>query len=99
MDTYLVNKGMRLWTKLTEKQLQARVDKQKELFKNLQADYPGRKFHLHETAYFLVLTDMLDKEIEPLVAGLDKMYVLLGQAFGLERGQNISGGQGGCGRL
>ena len=93
VDAYLLNKGMRLWAKLTESQQQARTDKLKELFTKVQADHPERKFHLHETAYFLFYTDMPDKEIEPLVADLDKMYVMLGQAFGLQRGQNIWAGK------
>ena len=90
---YLRDKGKALWPKLTERERNDRVEKQKEFLDNVQADHRDRHFHLHETAFFLFYTDLPSKEVEPYIADLDKMYLVLSQAFGLASDENIWSGK------
>jgi hypothetical protein len=78
-----------LWAKLTDDERKERVTEQKEFFNPVKASDPNRPIALHETEYYLFYTDMPQREIEPFVADLDKMYLTLGQAFGVPKGENI----------
>jgi len=89
VDENLRSQGQRLWPKLSETERTARVKEQKQFLKKVEAAYPNHPFELHETEYFLFLTDMPRGDVGPFIADLDKMYLVLGRAFGVPKGENI----------
>ncbi len=84
----LKSKHERLWPEQTDQERAKTIADYKEFLKRVQATYQA-PCHLHETEFFLFLTDLPAAQIPQYVANLDKMYLKLCEAFGLPKGKNI----------
>ena len=85
----LATQGLRLWPKLARQEQEKHVQELKGFLNEVATHFAPLQMQLHETAYFLFLTDMPPAQITPYLASLDTMNVQLGQAFGFEPGTNV----------
>lgn len=79
----------KFWDPLSEADRQKFVDEEKEFLKKVQTQFTALPLQLHETQYFLVLSDMPPAHVVPYVRQLDKMNEALGQSFGFAPGHNV----------
>ncbi|MCX7418055.1 MAG: hypothetical protein NT013_00775 [Planctomycetia bacterium] len=84
----LKSKHERLWPEQTDEERAKTIVDYKEFLKRVQASYQAPSY-LHETEFFLFLTDLPAAQVPPYVANLDKMYAKLCDAFGLPKEKNI----------
>ncbi len=85
----LAASGQRFWEPLSAEDQQKYVDEGKELLAKAVAHFPTLPLQLHETQYFLFLSDMPAAQVKPYIQQLDKMNEALGQSFGFPPGHNV----------
>ncbi len=84
----LRSKRQRLWPEQSDEERAKTITDYKEFLERVQASYQAQS-HLQETQFFLFFTDLPANQISQYVANLDKMYVKLGEAFGVPKTKNI----------
>jgi len=89
VEEQLRSTGNQFWEPISSIDQQKYVDEEKEYLKKVREHFPTLPMQLHETKYFLFLTDMPPRQVAPYLAKLDKMNEVLGQAFGLAPGENV----------
>ena len=85
----LAASGQRFWEPISPTDQQKYVDEGKELLAKAVAHFPTLPLQLHETQYFLFLSDMPAAQVKPYIQQLDKMNEALGQSFGFPPGHNV----------
>ncbi|MCA8999524.1 MAG: hypothetical protein KDA80_21190 [Planctomycetaceae bacterium] len=85
----LQTSGESLWEKPSDEDQAEYVAEEKEFLKKVQSHFGPLNMQLHETAYFLFLTDMPPAQAAPYLVQLDKMNEMLGTAFGFAPGENV----------
>ena len=85
----LGSSGQRFWEPLSAAEQQKYIDEGKELLAKATAHFPTLPLQLHETQYFLFLSDMPTNQVTPYINQLDKMNEALGQSFGFAPGHNV----------
>ena len=85
----LAASGQRFWEPLTPEDQVKYVAEGKELLAKTVAHFPTLPLQLHETQYFLFLSDMPAAQVKPYIQQLDKMNEALGQSFGFAPGHNV----------
>ena len=85
----LAASGQRFWEPLTPDDQLKYVNEGKELLAKAVTHFPTLPLQLHETQYFLFLSDMPAAQVKPYIQQLDKMNEALGQSFGFAPGHNV----------
>lgn len=85
----LASSGERFWDPLSAEEQLKYVNEGKELLAKAVAHFPTLPLQLHETQYFLFLSDMPAAQVKPYIQQLDKMNEALGQSFGFAPGHNV----------
>lgn len=78
-----------LWEKYDEDQQTQFVAEEKEFLQQVRDHFRTLPMQLHETQYFLFLTDMPPGQVGPYLLQLDQMNEMLGTAFGFAPGENV----------
>ena len=78
-----------LWKPIPEDKQKEHVEEYKAYLKKVQNHFNDPPMQLHETKYFLFLTDMPSEQVAPYLVRLDTMNEKLGEAFGFAPGQNV----------
>jgi len=82
-------KSIRTWPELTDAQQEAALTKQRAFLDELKQKVPGRGLQSYETEHFLFYSDLPGNIITTsYLPYLDKMYVQLCGAFGLDPAKN-----------
>ncbi len=78
-----------LWQEPTEAEHTAAVEEYKTFLKEIETAYPNHGFKLHETEFFLFLTDIPANQIAGYIASLDEMYKQMCFLFAIPPERNI----------
>lgn len=84
----LKSKGQQLWPEQTDEERAKTIADYKDFLKRVQANYQF-PMQLHETQFFLFLTDLPANQVGQHVANLDSMYAKLCDLFGISRTKNL----------
>jgi hypothetical protein len=85
----LAQRRHRMWPSFSEQQQQEHLTELRQFLREVAIFFAPLRMQLHETNYFLFLTDMPPNQIAPYLRHLDAMNEQLGQAFGFEPGANV----------
>jgi len=78
-----------LWPEPTEAEQTAAVAEYKTYLKEIETGFPNLRFTLHETEFFLFLTDIPANQIAGYIANLDAMYEQMCILFAIPPERNI----------
>ena len=78
----------RLWPEQTDEERAKTIADYKDFLKRVQANYQF-PMQLHETQFFLFLTDLPANQVGQYVAYLDSMYAKLCDLFGVSKTKNL----------
>ena len=81
-------KQQRLWPEQTDEERAKTIAEYKDFLKRVQANYQF-PMQLHETQFFLFLTDLPANQVGQYVAYLDSMYSKLCDLFGVSKTKNL----------
>ncbi|RLS57471.1 MAG: hypothetical protein DWH91_04445 [Planctomycetota bacterium] len=87
--TRLEATGEQFWAPLTPEDAQKHIAEEKTFLEGVAKHFSTLPMQLHETEYFLFLSDMPPAQVAPYVKQLDKMNEALGQSFGFPPGHNV----------
>jgi len=85
----LRQEGNTLWEALSEDDIAEAMKGYRDQFAKADELFPGRRFFLTETNYFLFYTDMPPNQVNGYIASLDAMYDQLCLMYGIPKGTNI----------
>ncbi len=78
----------RLWPAQTDDERAKTIDDYKSFLKRVQSSSQAPLF-VHETQFFLFMTDLPANQVAPYVANLDRMYAKLCELLGLSKTKNL----------
>jgi hypothetical protein len=84
----LKSKGQRIWPEQTDEERAKTIADYKDFLKRVQANYQF-PMQLHETQFFLFLTDMPANQVGQQITNLDNMYARLCDLFGVPKTKNL----------
>ena len=84
----LKSHGQRIWPEQTDEERAKTIADYKDFLKRVQANYQFPT-QLHETQFFLFLTDLPANQVGQQVANLDSMYAKLCDLFGVPKTKNL----------
>lgn len=87
--TRLDASGEQFWDQLTPEDALKHIADEKAFLEGVAKHFSTLPMQLHETEYFLFLSDMPPAQVAPYVKQLDKMNEALGQSFGFPPGHNV----------
>lgn len=87
--THYRKTGVYLWEEITDEVYKAELEKRKDYIKKVSEHFSSLNMRLHETKYFLFLTDIPDKVATQYTSCLDKMHAQLCEAYGLKNQDQI----------
>lgn len=85
--------GNRFWPRLTDEIHAVWIDKHRKFAKSVQDQFPQLSLRVIESKYYIVVTNVPDREAQKHLGNLDKMYDELCRAFGIPVGSNIWNGK------
>ncbi len=89
----VLSMGNRFWPRLTDKAHAEWIARHRKFAKSVQDQFPQWSLRVIESKYFIVVTDIPDREAQQNLSYLDKMYDELCRAFGIPVGSNIWNGK------
>ncbi len=81
--------GGKMWPSTSPEKQQEYVEQYKKDLQRVREHFPQLPLQLHESKYFLFMTDMPLHEVAPYLRQLDAMNEKLGEAFGFAPGENV----------